>query len=163
MGEDIKYPGFRWYVLIAFLVLQISTTLISISPAPIIGDIAKSLNMSLGATTGSVMGVVNLVIAIACIVAGFLVDRFGFVKMLIAGAVLMIIPTAALPLFGDSFPRAYGGTHHPESWQWACLRFHSNACSPLVSSPSKGDCNRAPRLCGHPGVCHRFCDNAPGI
>jgi MFS family permease len=108
MGEDIKYPGFRWYVLIAFLVLQISTTLISISPAPIIGDIAKSLNMSLGATTGSVMGVVNLVIAIACIVAGFLVDRFGFVKMLIVGALLMIIPTAALPLFGDSFPVLMG-------------------------------------------------------
>jgi MFS family permease len=91
-------------VLITFLVLQISTTLISISPAPIIGDIAKSLNMSLGATTGAVMGVVNLVIAIACIIAGFLIDRFGFVKMLLVGAVLMIIPTAALPFFGDSFP-----------------------------------------------------------
>jgi MFS family permease len=104
MSENIRYPGFRWYVLITFLVLQVSTTLISISPAPIIGDIAKSLNMSLGATTGSVMGVVNLVIAIACIIAGFLVDRFGFVKMLIVGAVLMIIPTAALPFFGDSFP-----------------------------------------------------------
>jgi MFS family permease len=104
MSDSIRYPWFRWYVLITFLVLQVSTTLISISPASIIGDIAKSLNMSLGATTGSVMGVVNLVIAIACIIAGFLVDRFGFVKMLIAGAVLMIIPTAALPFFGDSFP-----------------------------------------------------------
>ncbi len=104
MNEGIRYPGFRWYVLITFLVLQISTTLISISPAPIIGDIAKGLNMSLGATTGSVMGVVNLVIAIACIIAGFLVDRFGFAKMLIVGAVLMIVPTAALPFLGNSFP-----------------------------------------------------------
>jgi MFS family permease len=104
MMEDIRYSGYRWYVLITFLVLQISTTLISISPATIIGDIAKSLNMSLGATTGSVMGVVNLVIAIACIMAGFLVDRFGFVKMLIVGAVLMIVPTLALPFIGNSFP-----------------------------------------------------------
>ena len=103
MSEDISYPRYRWFVLLTLCVVTVATSVIMISPAPLIGIIAKHLKLDLGVTTGALMGGFNLALAVSCIVGGFLCDRFGLVKVYIWGSLLMILPTLALPYWGDTF------------------------------------------------------------
>ena len=103
MSEDISYPRYRWFVLLTLCVVTVATSVIMISPAPLIGIIAKHLKLDLGVTTGAFMGGFNLALAVSCIIGGFLCDRFGLVKVYIWGSLLMILPTLALPYWGDTF------------------------------------------------------------
>ncbi len=103
MNQEISYPGYRWFVLLVLCVTTIATSVIMISPAPLIGIISKSLRLDLGVTTGALMGGFNLALAMSCIIGGFLCDRFGVVKVYIWGSLLMIVPTLVLPYTGDSF------------------------------------------------------------
>lgn len=106
MAETVSYPRFRWFSLLTLCVLTVATSVIMISPAPLIGIIAKSLQLGLGPTTGALMGLFNLALAAACIVGGFLCDRFGLVRVYTWSSVLMIVPTLALPYCGDSLGAA---------------------------------------------------------
>jgi len=102
MNESIQYVKFRWFVLLTLCVLTVATSVIMISPAPLIGIISKNLGLDLGTTTGTLMGIFNLALAVSCIIGGFLCDRFGLVKVFFWGSVLMIVPTLALPYCGNS-------------------------------------------------------------
>jgi len=102
MSQDVAYPRYRWFVLVTLCVVTVATSVIMISPAPLIGIIAKSLNLDLGVTTGALMGGFNLALAVSCIIGGFLCDRFGLVKVYAWGSILMILPTLALPYVGDN-------------------------------------------------------------
>jgi len=104
MSESAQYPQFRWYVLFTLCMLTVATSVIMIFPAPLIGVIAKNLGKDLGVTTGVLMGGFNLALGLACIIGGFLCDRFGLVKVAIVGSVLMIVPTLMLPYYGNSLP-----------------------------------------------------------
>jgi MFS family permease len=103
MNQEFPYPRYRWFALLTLCVVTVATSVIMISPAPLIGIIAKQLKLDLGVTTGALMGGFNLALAVSCIIGGFLCDRFGLVKVYIWGSLLMILPTLALPYSGDSF------------------------------------------------------------
>jgi len=102
MSESAQYPQFRWYVLFTLCVLTIATSVIMIFPAPLIGIIKKNLGTDLGVTTGALMGGFNLALGVACIIGGFLCDRFGLVKVAIFGSMLMIVPTLLMPYYGNN-------------------------------------------------------------
>ena len=48
-----NYPAFRWYVLFAVIVATLAQGMILIAPTPLVGEIAKTLGVDLGTTTGA--------------------------------------------------------------------------------------------------------------
>ncbi|MBP1732990.1 MAG: hypothetical protein H6Q55_3419, partial [Deltaproteobacteria bacterium] len=63
MNQELSYPRYRWFVLLTLCVVTVATSVIMISPAPLIGIIAKQLKLDLGVTTGALMGGFNLALA----------------------------------------------------------------------------------------------------
>lgn len=99
-----EYSSYRWYVLVVLCVLTMASTVIMISPAPLMGVIAKSLHIGLGAATGSMMATFQLALALSCIVGGFLCDKYGLTKTFLVTSILFTAPTLVLPFVGDSLP-----------------------------------------------------------
>lgn len=99
----LKYPNFRWLVLLALFLVTVAADIIMIFPAPLMGVIAKSHGMSLGDTTAYLMGFYNLVVAIACIIGGIMCDRAGLMPVLVFSSLSLALPTIALPFFGQTF------------------------------------------------------------
>jgi MFS family permease len=97
------YPRYRWLVLLVLFLVTVVSDIIMISPAPLMGVIAKSLNMSLGDMTAYLMGLFNLVVAVSCIGGGIMCDRVGPMPVLVFSSVTLTLPTLVLPYFGHSF------------------------------------------------------------
>ncbi|MBP1627520.1 MAG: rane protein, major facilitator superfamily [Holophagaceae bacterium] len=102
MGQTQSYPNFRWFVLLALVVATAASTILMIAPAPLMGEVAHSLSIDPGMATGIVMGLWNILGATSCLVAGFLVDRFGVNKLMIAGCIIFIVPTLFFPMAGKN-------------------------------------------------------------
>jgi len=102
MENTQSYPNFRWFVLLAMIASTAASLAIMITPAPLIGEVAKNLGLSPGAATGIIMGLWNIVGATSCVFAGFLVDRFGINKLLVAGCLLLVVPSLLFPLAGHN-------------------------------------------------------------
>jgi len=79
MNEN-NYPKYRWYVLVSLIVANVIQGMLLISPTPLVGEIAKSMNMDLGGATASVMLPFTLMVAIGGILSGFVMDRIGLEK-----------------------------------------------------------------------------------
>ncbi|MDF1552273.1 MAG: MFS transporter [Deferrisomatales bacterium] len=103
MTESAGYPRFRWFVLVALVVITAAHSMVMIGPAPFMGIIAQELGISLGRATGYFMGIFNLFAALSCVAGGAICDRFGITKTFFLGLVLMTVPSLALPLWGHSF------------------------------------------------------------
>jgi len=95
-------PGFRWFILVALVLATMTNAVTLISPAPMIGDLCKSLQTEPGAVVGATMGTFNLFGALAAIAGGWLLDRLGFVKVWIVCLTLMVIGLLLTPVFGHS-------------------------------------------------------------
>ncbi|MBP2655088.1 MAG: hypothetical protein H6Q73_2657 [Firmicutes bacterium] len=102
MSNEPVYPKFRWFVFIALCLATATNAVCLIAPTTLIGPIAKALGVSLGETVGATMGTYNLFGAIACIVGGWFLDRFGTVRVWVACLLLMIISSVLMPVFGTS-------------------------------------------------------------
>lgn len=100
----MEYPRFRWFVLLAMFLMTAGSAAIMISPAPLMGIIAKSLNMPLSDTSAYLMGVYNLVVAMSCICGGIMCDRVGLMPVLLYSSLALTLPTLVLPFLGLSFP-----------------------------------------------------------
>jgi len=104
-GNDNRlYPGYRWFVLVVLCVLTAASTVIMISPAPLMGLIAKSLHIEPGVATGAMMATFQLALALSCIAGGFLCDKYGLKATFLVSSVLFTVPTLALPFVGNSLP-----------------------------------------------------------
>jgi len=108
MDNSQAYPNFRWFVLLAMIASTAASLVVMIAPAPLIGEVAKSLNLSPGAATGIIMGLWNIIGATSCLGAGFLVDRYGINKLLMIGCVLLFIPSLCYPLVGNHLGAVIG-------------------------------------------------------
>jgi len=97
-----EYPSFRWFVLATLCVVTATTAVVLISPAPLIGAIAKGLRISPGEATGAAMGSFNLAVAISCLCGGMLLDRFGPVRVWTVCLALIAVGELAMPAFGDT-------------------------------------------------------------
>ncbi|MBI5445156.1 MAG: MFS transporter, partial [Deltaproteobacteria bacterium] len=103
MTEATVYPRFRWFMLLALVVITTAHSVIMIGPAPLMGVIAKEFGMSLGRATGAFMGLFNLFAALSCVAGGVVCDRFGITKSFFWGLVLLAVPSLALPFLGHTF------------------------------------------------------------
>jgi len=103
MSNSTVYPGFRWFVFVTLCIVTASTAVALISPAPLMGPIAKSLGISLGEASGATMGTFNLFVALSALVGGWFLDKFGAVRVWVTCLILIIIGEIAMPSFGTSF------------------------------------------------------------
>jgi len=100
MDKPQAYPNFRWFVLLAMIVTTAASTTVMITPAPLMGELAKTLHVDPGTATGIFMGLWNIIGATSCLGAGFLVDRYGIPKMLVLGCLLLLVPSLLFPVVG---------------------------------------------------------------
>ena len=104
MTQSPVYPGFRWFVMFAVLFSTAASTAVMIAPSPLIGIAAKSLGLTPGAATGTIMGLWNIFTASSCLLTGFLIDRLGFIKVVVGGTLLMIVPALFYTAVGNHLP-----------------------------------------------------------
>lgn len=100
--ETIKYPGFRWFVAITYIVVIVSSALVLISITPLMGEVAKSIGQDVGVTAGIVMSTFNLFVALGAIAGGPLVDRFGVIRVWFGCLALLIVGQLLTPALGNS-------------------------------------------------------------
>ncbi|MBP2653508.1 MAG: transporter transrane protein [Firmicutes bacterium] len=102
MDSMREFTGFRWFVLATLCIVTATTAVVLISPAPLIGAIAKSFVINVGEATGASMATFNLAVAISCLVGGPLLDRFGFVRVWSVCLAMIALGEIATPTFGDT-------------------------------------------------------------
>lgn len=100
--ETVKYPGFRWFVGITFVVVIISSALSLISITPLLGEVAKTIGLDIGVTAGIVMSTFNLLVAFGAIAGGLIIDKFGVIKVWFGCLALLLIGQILIPFLGGS-------------------------------------------------------------
>lgn len=85
------------------LIASVSSAMIMISFAPLIGVIKDDLGISAGTASLGFMGFHALMTAIACILSGILVDKIGVFKVLNVAMVILIVSNGSLPWLGHGF------------------------------------------------------------
>lgn len=81
MGIVEKHSSYRWLVLLAGCLAICTIYMDMIAYAPILGEIAKKLNIEMGAATNLMMG---FVLSVACVLiwGGVVCDKFGITTAL---------------------------------------------------------------------------------
>jgi MFS family permease len=89
-------------MLLATCVAIMSAYIDMIAFAPILGDIAKNLNVNMGAATNLMMG---FVLAVACVLiwGGVVCDKYGVTAALVLGSLCGAVPATLMPLIGQSY------------------------------------------------------------
>jgi len=98
-----RYKPFRWFILATLVVVVAVQAVALITPAPLIGEIIATTGLQPGQVTWMTMGTWNLFVAIAAILGGPLIDKFGFKWMYIFGMVMIGIGWLLMPAIGHSF------------------------------------------------------------
>jgi MFS family permease len=102
--EDVKlYPKYRWFIMISFAMTSLVSAIVMIAPAPMVGLISKSYGITVGQTTGLMMGSLTLIGFFAAMAGGALVDKYGYPGNAIAANLLMLLGTMLMPFSGGSF------------------------------------------------------------
>lgn len=100
---EIVYPKFRWYILITLIICTATTGMGLIGPAPLIPEMLKTMPYDAGELTLITMSTFNLFVALSALIGGVLLDKFGVIKVFIAGLILVSAGALLMPLIGNSF------------------------------------------------------------
>ncbi|MBP2650450.1 MAG: rane protein, major facilitator superfamily [Firmicutes bacterium] len=95
--------NFKWLVLAAIAWGAFVTGMNTLAVAPILGDMAKDLGISIPAAQASFMGIFLIVVSTATLISGALADRFGIVPILVTAVIASIAANLLYPLFGDNY------------------------------------------------------------
>ncbi|MBV7276429.1 MFS transporter [Clostridium sp. PL3] len=98
----MKKDNFRWLLIIAVVVVATATTTNMMAFAPILGDIAKDLGISIPVAQASFLGIFVFVVAISTLVSGTLADRFGVMAVMILALVVTTIPSILFSVAGKN-------------------------------------------------------------
>ena len=99
----ITRDRFKWLLLAAIGSIAATTAANMIAFAPILGDVAHELGISVPVAQSSLLGSFLFVVAIAALISGALADRFGMVPVLLMGGVVGFVPNLLFPLLGFHF------------------------------------------------------------
>lgn len=100
---ETQYPKYRWFVLATMIVATLAQGSLLISFAPLIPTVSEQMGLSLGETTGALMGAFTLFVSIFAMVGGAIIDRIGLAKTYIGACALMIVGNLLVPVVGDNF------------------------------------------------------------
>lgn len=102
--DDTRYSNFRWFVLVAFVIITTATSFSMIAPAPLLDEISKNMNVDMGVATASAMFTFNLFMALMALAGGFFLDKFGIVRMWLISLVVLALGSLLMPVIGNSIP-----------------------------------------------------------
>jgi MFS family permease len=101
-------PNSRWLILLMAVAAAICAMMSTISFAPIIGIVAQDLGADLGSASFAFIGVPTAAMAIGMAICGFILDRVGIFRIVIASLLTLIATYIALAVFGHSFAAVLG-------------------------------------------------------
>jgi MFS family permease len=99
---EIEYPKFRWFVLVAYIIVTSATSFCMISPAPLVPFIAQGLGSNNGTIGNATMMSFNLFMGLFAFLGGFLLDKVGVFRMWIVCLVLVGLGSILIPVIGTS-------------------------------------------------------------
>jgi MFS family permease len=99
----IKKNYFKWLVLVAIGFGSIVSGANTLGMAPILGDVAHDLAISVPTAQASFLGIFVFVVSIATLISGALADRFGLMPVLILATVVSIVPNLLYPFIGHIY------------------------------------------------------------
>jgi len=102
MGEKTQYSSYRWAMLVSACLAIISICVDMIAISPVLGEVAKDLNVEMGVATNLMMGFV-LATASVLIWGGVVVDKFGVTVATVLGLLCATIPATLMPLIGQNY------------------------------------------------------------
>lgn len=100
MEQTTGYPRFRWFLLATVTFGYVTCGLLIILFAPVLGDVAASYGLDLGEATLAAMATYYFSSAVAVLVSGPLIDRFGARPTIVAGGVLLVAGCLLVPILG---------------------------------------------------------------
>lgn len=108
MTDKEMYSKHRWLMLLCSSIAIASIYIDMIVYSPILGNVAKSLNVEMGAATNLMMG---FVLSIACVLiwGGVVCDKYGITTALVLGLLCASIPPVLMPMFGESYSAVFFG------------------------------------------------------
>ncbi len=108
MTDKTIYSSHRWLMLLCTSVAIGSIYVDMIVYAPILGDIAKSLNVEMGAAANLMMG---FVLSVACVLiwGGVVCDKYGITVALVMGLLCASVPAVLMPVLGKSYAAVFWG------------------------------------------------------
>jgi len=101
---DIVYPRFRWFVLVAYVIVTSSTSFSMIAPAPLVPVIAKGMGVDPGVATAAAMMSFNLFMGLFAFIGGFFLDKVGVSRMWVICLVLVALGSLLVPVMGNTIP-----------------------------------------------------------
>jgi MFS family permease len=105
---DGHLSSLRWLILLMAVASAVCAMMSTISFAPIIGIVAQDLGTDLGSASFAFIGIPTSAMAIGMAICGFLVDRVGVFRIVIASLSTLIATYIALAAFGHSFAAVLG-------------------------------------------------------
>jgi MFS family permease len=109
--KDTTYSNFRWYILLTMIVVTVTTAMSMIAPAAVFSVLFRSMpGLDPGQVVQAAMTVFSFSLGLAALFGGFLLDRFGPIKVFIGGLVLVMAGAVLMPVMGSTF------------WGMVCIR-----------------------------------------
>jgi len=100
--EDAGYPRYRWFILVSLCVVQATAVMVLVSPATMIGEISKSMDIDMGMVTQITMVAVQIFVGISAFFGGGAIDRFGAYRIWTGCSILFIISSLLVPVTGNT-------------------------------------------------------------
>ncbi len=102
MEKENLYTPYRWLMLMSVSIAMISIYIHMTDIAPLLGEIAQSLDVNMGAAT-NLMTVMVASVACVMIFGGTVCDKYGITTALVMGLLLSGIASVCYPLIGSSY------------------------------------------------------------
>lgn len=108
MEEKSMYTGYRWLILLVTCLGILSCYIDMIVYAPILGEVAKSLNVDMGAAANLMMGFV-LAVAVVLMWGGVICDKYGITVAIVLSLLCASIPATFVSWFSGSYATLFIG------------------------------------------------------
>ncbi|MBK8595388.1 MAG: MFS transporter [Holophagales bacterium] len=102
MEQAYGYSRFRWFMLATVTFGYVTCGLLIILFAPVLGDVAATYGLDLGQATLAAMATYYFSSAVAVLISGPLIDRFGARPTIVAGGVLLVAGCLLVPVLGGT-------------------------------------------------------------
>ena len=139
MGEKTQYSSYRWAMLVSACLAIISICVDMIAISPVLGEVAKDLNVEMGVATNLMMGFV-LATASVLIWGGVVVDKFGVTVATVLGLLCATIPATLMPLIGQNYGMVMVARLIQGALARICFRNHRTDGGVVVSSQGTWSC-----------------------
>ncbi len=97
-----SYPPFRWFMLAAVTFGYVTCGMLIIMFAPVLGEVASGYGIDVGQATVAAMASYILFSAVAVLIAGPLIDRFGVRPLIVIGGALLVASCLLMPLLSGT-------------------------------------------------------------